>query len=106
MGLPAIAGGNVAPFPGRIITRPINWKGGAMQEQSVNTAAQPEPTYLNRVSAAAYLSKKFGFPCSAQSLAKLAVKGRGPKFKRASGRFAIYPVPALDEWAIGRISSA
>jgi hypothetical protein len=76
-----------------------------MQDQSVNTAAsQPEPVFLNRVSAAAYISGKFGFPCSAQSLAKLAVKGQGPKFKRASGRFAIYPVPALDEWAAGRIS--
>jgi hypothetical protein len=65
---------------------------------------QTEQLYLNRVDAAAYLSKKFGFRCSEQTLAKLAVKGQGPQFKRANGRFAVYPVGGLDAWAVTRIA--
>jgi hypothetical protein len=66
--------------------------------------AQPEPLYLSRADAAAYLAKKFGFPCSEQTLAKLAVKSEGPQFKRAKGRFAIYPVASLDAWAVTQIA--
>jgi hypothetical protein len=64
----------------------------------------PDPLYLNRTDAAAYLSKKFGFRCSEQTLAKLAVKGQGPQFRRANGRFAVYPVAGLDAWAVTRIA--
>jgi len=68
--------------------------------------AQPEPLYLSRADAAAYVAKKFGFPCSEQTLAKLAVRRQGPQFKRANGRFAVYSVPGLDAWAVTRISNA
>jgi hypothetical protein len=66
--------------------------------------AQPEPLYLSRADAAAYLARKFGFPCSEQTLAKLAVKSEGPQFKRAKGRFAVYPVASLDAWAVTQIA--
>ena len=66
--------------------------------------AQPEPLYLSRADAAAYVAKKFGFPCSEQTLAKLAVKSQGPQFKRAKGRFAVYPVASLDAWAVTQIA--
>jgi len=74
-----------------------------MQDEAT---AQPEPLYLSRADAAAYVAKKFGFPCSEQTLAKLAVRRQGPQFKRANGRFAVYPVPGLDAWAVTRISNA
>ena len=74
-----------------------------MQDQAI---AQAEPLYLSRADAATYVAKKFGFPCSEQTLAKLAVKRQGPQFKRANGRFAVYPLPGLDEWAVTRISDA
>ena len=66
--------------------------------------AQTEPLYLSRADAAAYVAKKFGFPCSEQTLAKLAVRRQGPEFKRANGRFAVYPVASLDAWALTRIA--
>lgn len=77
-----------------------------MLEQS-NFAVQSEPpVFLNRTDAAAYVRQRYGFPCSEVTLARLAVKGQGPEFKRASGRFALYAPAALDEWASGRISDA
>ena len=72
--------------------------------QDTQTAAQPQPRYLNRTGAASYVTQKYGFPCSEQTLAKLAVKGQGPQFKRANGRFAVYPVAGLDAWAATRIA--
>jgi hypothetical protein len=72
--------------------------------QDTQTAAQPQPRYLNRAGAASYVTQKYGFPCSEQTLAKLAVKGQGPEFKRANGRFAVYPVAGLDAWAATRIA--
>jgi hypothetical protein len=81
---------NIAPFHGRDVIRPQR-KGGTMQDEAT---AQLEPHYLSRADAAAYVAKKFGFPCSEQTLAKLAVKRQGPQFKRANGRFAVYPCGA------------
>jgi hypothetical protein len=74
--------------------------------QDTQTAAQPQPRYLSRAEAAFYVTQKYGFPCSKQTLAKLAVKGQGPEFKRANGRFAVYPVAGLDAWAATRIADA
>jgi hypothetical protein len=74
-----------------------------MQDPATQQTAL-DPLYLNRADAAAYLSKRFGFRCSEQTLAKLAVKGQGPQFKRAKGRFAVYPVASLDAWAVTQIA--
>ncbi len=60
--------------------------------------------YLRRVPAAEYIKKKFGVPCSPKTLAKLAVIGGGPAFRK-SGRFPVYTEADLDNWASSRISS-
>ena len=75
-----------------------------MQDHHAPQQTDPDPLYLNRADAAAYLSKRFGFRCSEQTLAKLAVKSEGPQFKRAKGRFAVYPVASLDAWAVTQIA--
>jgi hypothetical protein len=61
--------------------------------------------YLRRADAAAYVTNRFGFPCSRQWLAKLAVIGGGPPFRKA-GRFPIYKPDDLDAWACSRIGPA
>lgn len=58
--------------------------------------------FLRRGDAATYINDRYGFPCSRQWLAKLAVVGGGPLFHRA-GRFPIYDVTDLDSWAMSRI---
>lgn len=60
--------------------------------------------YLRRVDAAAYVEGKFGFPCSRQWLAKLAVIGGGPIFRKA-GRTPLYAPSDLDAWAEARIGA-
>jgi hypothetical protein len=58
--------------------------------------------FLRRAEAATYVAKRYGFPCSRQWLAKLAVIGGGPLFRKA-GRFPIYKPSDLDTWAQSRI---
>jgi hypothetical protein len=58
--------------------------------------------YLRRLEAADYIRTKYGFPCSRQWLAKLAVVGGGPVFRKA-GRTPIYALADLDAWAVNRI---
>jgi hypothetical protein len=58
--------------------------------------------YFRRADAAAYIRDKYGFPCSRQWLAKLAVVGGGPLFRKA-GRYPIYAPSDLDQWARARI---
>src|SRR4029077_15902837 len=52
--------------------------------------------------AASYITERYGFPCSRQWLAKLAVIGGGPMFRKA-GRYPIYEPTELDRWAEARI---
>jgi hypothetical protein len=61
--------------------------------------------FLRRADAAVYVSERYGFPCSRQWLAKLAVIGGGPVFRKA-GRFPIYKAADLDAWAQSRIGPA
>jgi hypothetical protein len=58
--------------------------------------------FLRRADAAAYLTANYGFPCSRQWLAKLAVIGGGPVYRKA-GRVPIYKPADLDIWAQSRI---
>ncbi len=60
--------------------------------------------YLRRAIAAQYVRDKWGLPCSPKWLAKLAVVGGGPIFRKA-GRFPLYTPNDLDEWAKARISN-
>lgn len=60
-------------------------------------------TILRRDEAAAYVRDQYRLPCSEKYLAKLAVVGGGPLFRKAS-RFPIYDKADLDAWASKRIS--
>lgn len=57
---------------------------------------------FRRKDAAAYIRESFGFPCSPAWLAKLAVVGGGPCFRKA-GRYPLYSQEDLDEWAESRL---
>jgi hypothetical protein len=65
-------------------------------------AAPGEVRYLRRVDAAAYVRDRYGFPRSRQWLAKLAVVGGGPTYRK-SGRTPLYAPQDLDTWALSRI---
>ncbi len=58
--------------------------------------------FLRRSDAAHYIRTTYGFPCSRQWLAKLAVTGGGPVYRKA-GRTPIYAPADLDAWARARI---
>jgi hypothetical protein len=64
-------------------------------------AVASSPQYHLRKAAAAYVTRKF-FPCSPKTLAKLAVVGGGPAYRKA-GRFPLYSELGLNEWAESRI---
>ena len=53
--------------------------------------------WLRRKEAAEYVRKTFNVPCAASTLAKLAVVGGGPPYKRF-GRFPLYSKAALRDW--------
>jgi hypothetical protein len=58
--------------------------------------------FLRRREAAEYVHHKFGF-CSEKSLAKLAVVGGGPIYRKV-GKFPVYSPADLDEWASAKLS--
>jgi hypothetical protein len=75
-----------------------------MLKPSNTQQTNPHARYLRRGDAATYIRTTYGFPCSRQWLAKLAVIGGGPVYRKA-GRFPIYSTIDLDEWANGRIGA-
>jgi hypothetical protein len=58
--------------------------------------------FLLRKEAAEYIRAEWGLPCAAQTLAKLAVLGGGPVFRKA-GRYPLYLAQDLDLWAETKI---
>jgi len=62
----------------------------------------PTVRYLRREEAARYIQTVYAFSCSRQWLAKLAVVGGGPVYRKA-GRTPIYAPEDLDAWASARI---
>ena len=58
---------------------------------------------LRRVEAAQYVRDKWGYPCAPGTLAKCAVIGGGPSFRRA-GRYPLYHPDDLDGWVKGKLS--
>lgn len=58
--------------------------------------------YLRRKDAAQYLIERYGHG-SPRTLAKLAVIGGGPMFRRF-GRIVVYDPADLDKWAQSRLS--
>lgn len=62
-----------------------------------------ETRLLRRRDAAAYVRETWSFPCCPAWLAKLAVVGGGPLFRKA-GRFPVYSSNDLDDWAKSRFT--
>ena len=60
--------------------------------------------YLRRVEAAAYVRDTHGLPCAPRTLAKLAVIGGGPIYRKA-GRVPLYATEDLDAWVAGRLGA-
>jgi hypothetical protein len=61
------------------------------------------PRLLRRKEAANYVVSNWGVPLSGQTLAKLAVIGGGPAYRKA-GRFPLYEPDDLDQWVKARLS--
>ncbi len=61
----------------------------------------PAKRFLRRQDAGRYLKERYGFG-SARSLAKLAVYGEGPLFRKA-GAAVLYELDELDRWALAQI---
>jgi hypothetical protein len=58
---------------------------------------------VRRTAAAVYIQEKHGIPCAAKTLAKYAVIGGGPTFRKA-GNVPLYELRDLDSWAESRLS--
>ncbi|MCI0601188.1 MAG: helix-turn-helix domain-containing protein [Beijerinckiaceae bacterium] len=59
--------------------------------------------FLRRKPAAEFLKQNFGFG-TASTLAKLAVSGDGPPFRKR-GRIPLYRAADLEAWALSQLSS-
>jgi hypothetical protein len=58
---------------------------------------------LRRAEAAKHIHEKWGYPCSPRTLAKYAVVGGGPSFRKA-GRYPLYHPDDLDRWVGDKLS--
>jgi hypothetical protein len=63
---------------------------------------RPVDRLLRRREAAFYVRTKWGVPLSPHTLAKLAVLGGGPLYRKA-GRFPLYELRDLDAWAESKL---
>jgi len=79
-------------------------EGEKMLKQSDPQTLNTPLHYFRRSDAATYVRTTYGFPCSRQWLAKLAVIGGGPIYRKA-GRYPIYSTADLDAWAASRIGA-
>ena len=75
---------------------------GIQKGQSVSESFLPPSRFLRRAEAAKHIHEKWGYPCSPRTLAKYAVVGGGPVFRRA-GRFPLYSIANLDDWVASKL---
>jgi hypothetical protein len=59
--------------------------------------------FLRRKAASEYLRETHGLERAPSTLAKLAVLGGGPAFRRV-GRVPVYTTDDLDEWVVSKLS--
>lgn len=69
----------------------------------MNTTFQVPSRLLRRAEAAQHIHDKWGYPCSPRTLAKYAVIGGGPRFRKA-GRYPFYHPDDLDSWINDKLS--
>jgi hypothetical protein len=72
-----------------------------VEEHHSDATAIPAERGMTRVEAAQYISR-YWFPYSAKTLAKVAVTGGGPPFRKA-GRLPLYKRTDCDAWAERKI---
>ena len=65
----------------------------------------PKIRRLRRVDASVYLWDNWGISRTPKTLAKLAVVGGGPAFRK-DGRFPLYEIESLDEWASEQLTES
>ena len=65
----------------------------------------PKVRRLRRHEASRYLNDAWGIRRTPKTLAKLAVVGGGPAFRK-DGRFPLYEPDSLDEWACEQLSES
>ena len=75
-----------------------------MTTQDTPATEAPKLKRLRRTEAASYVTETWGIPCSPKTLAKYAVVGGGPLYRKA-GRLPLYETAALDAWAQARIGA-
>jgi hypothetical protein len=73
-----------------------------MSQASIDIMSRHWPTRMRRKVASEYLLEEHGVSLSPATLAKLAVLGGGPAFRK-DGPFPIYERGELDTFAIGRL---
>jgi hypothetical protein len=73
-----------------------------MSQASIGVTSRHWPARLRRSIASDYLREVHGVSLSPATLAKLAVIGGGPRFRR-DGRFPLYDLPELDTYAVARL---
>jgi hypothetical protein len=69
----------------------------------MTATTQAHTRFLRRSEAAQYVHDVWGYPLSPKTLAKWAVVGGGPTFRKA-GRFPLYDPAQLDEWVKAKLS--
>jgi hypothetical protein len=73
-----------------------------MSQASIVTTSHHWPTRMRRKQASEYLFEEHGVSLSPATLAKLAVVGGGPSFRK-DGPFPLYERPDLDTFAVARL---
>ena len=73
-----------------------------MSQASIDTTSRHWPARMRRKMASDYLREVHGVSLSAATLAKLAVVGGGPSYRK-DGPFPLYDQPVLDEYAVARL---
>jgi len=63
-----------------------------------------KPFFLNRRQAAVFIEATYGARITVGTLAKMAVAGTGPAFRRF-GRASVYEIDDLNTWAKARLSA-
>ena len=71
-------------------------------EEHITEQRQKYERMLRRTEAAEHIRTAWGIPCSPKTLAKLAVVGGGPAFRKA-GNTPLYSTEDLDAWAKSKL---